>query len=250
MIQLREIKFKLTPNRFATNTHDAICHRKQFITYADFVYLAEKAGKVNENYYRNHKFYYHKADPEKKIMLWDKNVIFFPRKIGGNLVFLHRIRPGIQIVSVKSLEELTREFWKKYFLNLQDHIVLDPAYPHESCYIGSGCPPIETEFGWLLIYHGVEETRHGIVYSACAALLDLDDPSKELARLPYVLFTPEYEWELHGEVNNVVFPTGTALFGETLFIYYGAADTHIACASVKLPALVSELLTYTVKDEK
>jgi len=220
------------------------------ITYAEFVFLAETAGKVNENYYRNHKFYYQKADPDKKIMLWDKNVIFFPRKIGGNLVFLHRIRPGIQIVSVKSLEELTGEYWEKYFLNLQDHIVLDPAYPHESCYLGSGCPPIETEYGWLLIYHGVEETRHGIVYSACAALLDLDDPSKELARLPHVLFTPEYEWELHGEVNNVVFPTGTALFGDTLFIYYGAADTHIACASLKLPALVTELLTYKVKDEK
>jgi predicted GH43/DUF377 family glycosyl hydrolase len=96
----------------------------------------------------------------------------------------------------------------------------------------------------------VEETHHGIVYSACAALLDLNDPSKELARLPYALFSPEYEWELHGEVNNVVFPTGTALFGNTLFIYYGAADTYIACASVKLTELVSELLTYTAKDEK
>jgi len=220
------------------------------ITYAEFVFLAETAGKVDENYYRNHKFYYQKADPEKKMMLWDKNVIFFPRKINGNLVFLHRIRPGIQIVAVKSLQELTKEYWEKYFLDLQNHIVLDPVYPHESCYIGSGCPPIETEHGWLLIYHGVEETHHGIVYSACAALLDLHDPSKELARLPYVLFSPEYEWELHGEVNNVVFPTGTALFGNTLFIYYGAADTHIACASVKLPELLAELLTYTAKDEK
>ena len=96
------------------------------ITYAEFVFLAESAGKVNENYYRNHKFYYQEADPEKKIMLWDKNVIFFPRKINGKLVFLHRIRPGIQIVSVKSLKELTKEFWENYFLNLQDHIVLDP----------------------------------------------------------------------------------------------------------------------------
>jgi predicted GH43/DUF377 family glycosyl hydrolase len=112
------------------------------ITYAEFVFLAETAGKVDENYYRNHKFYYQKADPEKKMMLWDKNVIFFPRKINGNLVFLHRIRPGIQIVAVKSLQELTKEYWEKYFLNMQDHIVLDPVYPHESCYIGSGCPPI------------------------------------------------------------------------------------------------------------
>ena len=221
------------------------------ITYAEFVFLAETAGKVNEKYYRNHKFYYQEADPDKKIMLWDKNVVFFPRRINGNLVFLHRIRPGIQIVSIHSLEELTLEFWKNYFLNLQDHIVLDPVYEHESGYVGSGCPPIETEHGWLLIYHGAEETDKGLVYSACAAaLLDLNDPGKVIARLPYALFSPEQEWELKGDVNNVVFPTGTALFGDTLYIYYGAADERIATASVSLSALVNELINNTVKDAK
>jgi len=219
------------------------------ITYAEFVFLAESAGKVNKNYYHNHKFYYQGADPEKKIMLWDKNVIFFPRRINGELVFLHRIRPGIQIASVNNLKDITKDFWEKYFLDLQNHIALDPVHAHESSYIGSGCPPIETERGWLLIYHGVKETRQGRVYSACAALLDLDDPSKELARLPYPLFSPEFEWELHGEVNNVVFPTGTALFGDTLFIYYGAADSSIACASLRLSALIEELSAYKVKNE-
>jgi len=220
------------------------------ITYAEFVFLVESAGKVNENYYIDRNFYYKEADPEKKMILWDKNLIFFPRKINGKLVFLHRIRPGIQFVSVKNLKKLTIAFWENYFLNLQEHIVLDPVYAHESSYIGSGCPPIETEHGWLLIYHGVEETNKGFVYSACAALLDLNDPSKVLARLPYALFSPEYKWELKGVVNNVVFPTGTALFGNTLFIYYGAADTYIACASVSLSELVAELLTYTAKVEK
>jgi predicted GH43/DUF377 family glycosyl hydrolase len=219
------------------------------ITYAEFVFLAESAGKVNENYYRNEKFYFQKADPEKKMLLWDKNLTFFPRRINGNLVFLHRIRPGIQIVSVKSLTDLTKEFWKDYFLSLHKHIVLDPIHPFESSYMGSGCPPIETEFGWLLIYHGVEETNRGLVYSAGAALLDLNNPEKEIVRLPYPLFAPEYEWELVGEVNNVVFPTGTAIFGNTLFIYYGAADSHIACASVKLSALLTELLNYKKIDE-
>lgn len=214
------------------------------ITYAQFVFLAESSGKVNENYYRNHKFYYQDADPEKKMMLWDKNVIFFPRRINGKLVFLHRIRPGIQIACINELQDLTKEYWESYFLKLHEHIVMDPVYAHESSYIGSGCPPVETELGWLLIYHGVEETERGRIYSACAALLDLDDPSKELARLPHVLFSPEYEWEIYGEVNNVVFPTGTALFGDTLFIYYGAADAHIATASLKLSSLMTELKTY------
>jgi len=216
------------------------------ISYAEFVLLAESAGKVNEKYYRNQKFYSLRADPDKKMILWDKNVIFFPRRIDGKLVFLHRIRPGIQIVSVNNIKDLTKKFWKDYFFDLQDHIVLDPLHQHESSYIGSGCPPIETKYGWLLIYHGVEETEKGYVYSACAALLDLNNPAKEISRLPYALFSPQYDWELKGEVNNVVFPTGTSLFGGTLFIYYGAADTSIACASVNLSELVAELLTYAV----
>jgi predicted GH43/DUF377 family glycosyl hydrolase len=220
------------------------------ITFARFISLVESDG-IDERYYHDNKFYNPNADPEKKVMLWDKNVVFFPRRIKGNLVFLHRIRPGIQIVSVKSLADLTKEFWKNYFLKLQEHILIDPLFAHESSYIGGGCPPIETEHGWLLIYHGAEETAKGTVYSACAAaLLDLDNPEKVISRLPYALFSPEYEWELKGDVNNVVFPTGTALFGDTLFIYYGAADTVIACASVNLHELVSELLTYSYKDEK
>ena len=212
------------------------------ISYSAFVFLLEAAGKVNVNYYHNHKFYYREGDPEKKIILWDKNVVFFPRRIDGNLVFLHRIRPGIQIVSVKELSDLTDEFWEDYFHHFQDKILMDPVYQHEANYIGGGCPPIETEQGWLLIYHGVEQTENGMVYSACAALLDLNNPAIELARLPYKLFTPEFEWELYGEVNNVCFPTGTALFGDTLFIYYGAADSNIACASLNLTALVNELV--------
>jgi predicted GH43/DUF377 family glycosyl hydrolase len=160
-------------------------------------------------------------------------------------MFLHRIRPGIQLVSVDNLKELTKEFWKNYFINLQDHIVLEPVYEHEARYAGAGCPPIETEHGWLLIYHGAEETIHGLVYSACAAaLMDIDNPVKVIARLPYPLFTPEYKWEIKGDVNNVVFPTGAALFGDTLYIYYGAADQRIACASLSLSALLAELLTY------
>jgi predicted GH43/DUF377 family glycosyl hydrolase len=143
------------------------------------------------------------------------------------------------------LKELTKEFWEDYFLNLQDHIVIDPLFQHESDYIGSGCPPIETEHGWLLIYHGVQDTNKGLIYSACAAtLLDIDDPRKEIARLPFPLFSPEFEWELVGDVDNVVFPTGTAIFGDTLFIYYGAADSHIAVASLNLPMLMKKLLTY------
>lgn len=209
------------------------------VTFDEFKRLAECSGEVNKKYFRHVRHF----KPNKKIFLWDKNVIFFPRRINGKLYFLHRIRPGIQIVAVKDLRELTKEFWEDYLLHLHKHIVIDPVHEgHEASYIGGGCPPVETEHGWLIIYHGVHDTPEGYVYSACAALLDLKNPQKEIARLPYPLFKPEHEWELKGEVNNVCFPTGTVLIGDSLYIYYGAADERIACASVSLSALLAELL--------
>ena len=213
------------------------------ITYEEFRLHAETHGSINEKYLRfNASVHNIKKEGEHSLM-WDKNVIFFPRKINGKLCFLHRIRPDIQIVvSLNSLEDLTPSFWKNYFLQLDDCIVLSPKYEHEISYLGGGCPPIETASGWLLIYHGVHDSVKGYVYSACAALLDLENPQKEISRLPYPLFKPEAEWELKGEVNNVCFPTGTALFGDTLYIYYGAADERIACASVSLTALLGELM--------
>jgi predicted GH43/DUF377 family glycosyl hydrolase len=215
-------------------------------TFDQFRLLVESAGKVNSKYYRHARHF----NPDNKVFLWDKNLIFFPRRINGMLHFLHRIRPGIQIVAVNHLHELTREFWEHYFLHMHEYIVMDPKHKHEVSYIGGGCPPIETEHGWLIIYHGVHDTTKGYVYSACAALLDLDNPQRELARLPYPLFKPEHDWELKGEVNNVVFPTGTALFGDTLYIYYGAADEQIACASLSLKDLMNELLANKNDDAK
>ena len=212
------------------------------ISYDEFSHLAGSKGIINEKYLRYNEHEQISEKHGKKILLWDKNVIFFPRKINNKFHFLHRIRPDIQVVSVNSLEELTTEFWQNYFLRLDECIVLSPKHKHEVSYIGGGCPPIETEQGWLLIYHGVHDTVKGYVYSACAALLDLNYPQKEIARLPYPLFKPETAWELKGEVNNVCFPTGSILVADTLYIYYGAADEQIAVASVSLSALLKELM--------
>ena len=128
-----------------------------------------------------------------------------------------------------------------YFVNFNDHIVLTPKFQHEVSYIGSGCPPIETKDGWLIIYHGVHDTVNGYVYSACAALLDIKNPKKEIARLPYPLFWPEKDWELKGEVNNVCFPTGAIVEDDIIYIYYGVADERIAVASLSLKELSAEL---------
>jgi predicted GH43/DUF377 family glycosyl hydrolase len=220
------------------------------VTYDEFSHLAGSKAALNGKYLRYNKHEGIIVNQGKKVLIWDKNVIFFPRKLNGKLYFLHRVRPDIQIVAVHNLQELTNEFWQNYFLHLEENIVLSPKHKHEVSYIGGGCPPIETEYGWLLIYHGVHDTIKGYVYTACAALLDLENPQKEIARLPYALFRPEYEWELKGEVNNVCFPTGAALFEDTLHIYYGAADEQIACASMSLSALLKELILISKQDEK
>lgn len=217
------------------------------LTYEEFSILAECSGHLNEKYERFHVHNNIKNNPNKKILLWDKNLIFFPRMIHGKFTFLHRIRPDIQIISVNNIKDLlTKEFWEDYFMHFNQHILLTSKYEHEIGYIGGGCPPIETKEGWLLIYHGVHDTANGYVYSACAALLDLKDPKKEIARLPYPLIQPEYSWELLGYVNNVIFPTGTSLFDGILYIYYGAADKRIAVASVNLEELITELLKFKI----
>ncbi len=215
------------------------------ITYEEFLKFTNIKERSNTKYsrYNDPRYYYENKGEET--YLWDKNVIFFPRRIDGKLCFLHRIKPDVQIVvAVDSIEALTQEFWKEYLSTFAEHIVLAPKFDHEINYIGGGCPPIETPEGWLMIYHGVHDTAKGYVYSACAALLDIQSPHKELARLPYPLFYPEKEWELKGEVNNVCFPTGTAQVDDTLYVYYGAADERIAVASMSRSALIAELLRY------
>lgn len=215
------------------------------MTYEKFKHFVESKGTISEKYIRFNKRQKHYEKPDHNLFIGDKNLIFFPRRINGKLCFLHRIKPDIQIVStIDNITELTFQFWENYILQFENVIALSPIHDHEVSYIGGGCPPIETSEGWLLIYHGVHDTVKGYVYSACAALLDLENPQIEIARLPYPLFYPEKEWELKGEVNNVCFPTGAIVENDILFIYYGAADERIAVASVSVAELLKELLLH------
>ena len=214
------------------------------VTYSEFEILANQNPYLTEIYQTFYKS--KKSDKDKFTLLWDKNVVFFPRKINGNYCFFHRILPEVQVVMVDSFARLTKEYWHNYLLNIQDYVALAPKYEHEISYIGGGCPPIETEEGWVVIYHGVHDVNGGHVYTACASLHDLENPAIELSRLPYALFQPDTDWELEGVVNNVVFPTGTALFDDTLYVYYGAADKCIACASLSFKELVAELISHKV----
>jgi predicted GH43/DUF377 family glycosyl hydrolase len=213
------------------------------IDYQEYERLVLCCGsKLNPKYHHYYKLFAQIGlVDDKSRLLRDKDLVFFPKKINGKFALLHRIWPGIQIVYFDHWTDLTKSFWENYLENLTDYIVLDPKGMHEVNYIGAGCPPIETPDGWLMIYHGVQETSTGAVYHANAALLQLDKPENEITRLDLPLFSPTKPWEIEGEVNDVVFPTGQALFGDDLYIYYGAADKHVAVAKMNINELLHEL---------
>jgi len=235
---------------YATST-DLINFQKHGIISPRFTYaeagrlFAGSAIKMREKYF----FFesYIKDRQGKDILLWEKDTFIFPKKIHNKFALIHRVLPGIQLIYFDDFKELTDEYWRAYLKDLGRYVMLDPEYRFESRNIGGGCPPIETEDGWLLIYHAVEDSRLGRIYHAAAALFDLDDPTKVIARMKRPLFSPGQQWEKKGDVNNVVFPTGTVIKDGRLYIYYGAADKRIAAKSVNMEALLKELKINTVK---
>jgi predicted GH43/DUF377 family glycosyl hydrolase len=221
--------------------HGIITPQVNYNEYESYVNCCN-ASKLNPKYHEYYNLFAQIGlESDETRLLRDKDVVLFPRKINGQFVLLHRIWPGIQIVKFNNWNELTVSFWENYLQNLTDYIILDPKDAYETSYIGAGVPPIETPDGWLLIYHGVHETTRGKIYHAKAALLHLEKPEIEISRLPYPLFSPTKQWEIEGEVNDIVFPTGHALFGDDLYIYYGAADKHIAVAKMNINELLLEL---------
>lgn len=211
------------------------------ITY-DRVGRIFRKEKLKDRYFMFESFYEEYAG--KDVFLWEKDVFLFPEKINGRFAIVHRILPDIQIMYFDNFEQLaSKTFWKKYLENLSKYVILENKYWFESRNIGGGAPPIKTKDGWLIIYHAVEELNKARIYHAAAALLDRKNPLQYKGRLHFPLISPEEKWEKKGFVSNVVFPTGTAIFGKDLYIYYGAADQHIAVAKVNLNKLTKEIIT-------
>ena len=109
--------------------------------------------------------------------------------------------------------------------------VMAPTLGWQSTKIGAGPTPIETNIGWLLIYHAVDNKMY---YRLGLAFLDLNDPTKVIYRHPEPILEPEEEFEKTGDVSNVTFTCGAVVKDETLFIYYGAADTVICVATADM----------------
>ena len=150
------------------------------------------------------------------ILGWNKDASLFPRKFGGRYCLMHRPNPDIYLSFSKDLHNWT------------DHVrIMKPEFDWESRKIGGGTQPIETDKGWLMVYHGVDDRN---CYRLGLVLLDLKDPTKVIKRDPLPCLGPEMDWELKGDVNNVCFTCGAVLLGKELWVYYGAADTVIGLA--------------------
>lgn len=175
----------------------------------------------------------------------DKNAALFPERIRGKLAMIHRIEPSVQIAYFDNPEfhrmadpSLRSQYWTEYLHNLDEHSVIKPEREWEERKIGVGPPPIKTSNGWLIIYHGVDNNH---VYRAGAALLDLDDPSKIMARSRTPILEPKEPYEKHGFVRNVVFPESAMVLDGVLHVFYGGADTVCCAATTPLDELLEWL---------
>lgn len=160
------------------------------------------------------------------LLPYNRNGVFFPRKINGDYVLLSR--PSDTGHTPFGDIFLSRS---KNMIDYGRHgFVLEHGWEWWcGTKVGAGCNPIETDLGWLLFIHGTTTTCSGFVYSLGAVILDKDNPEKVLYRCSKFLLTPEMPYETTGFVPNVIFPTSALVDGETgrIAIYAGAADTYV-----------------------
>ncbi|MEA3398837.1 MAG: pesticidal protein Cry7Aa [Patescibacteria group bacterium] len=210
------------------------------IQYKDAVKMF-RYSKLKDAYYFFESFYQQFGG--RNILIWHKDVFLFPEKIDSKFWLMHRILPDIQLTPFEDFSELKDKFfWIFNLMRVGEQVLLEGEHGFESRHVGGGAPPVKTKAGWLIIYHSTQGFNKKRTYYASAALLDLKNPRKVIGRLSEPLFSPTRKFELEGTVNDVVFPTGTAIFDDRLYIYYGAADTTVAVASVKLDDLINTLL--------
>jgi len=168
----------------------------------------------------------------------DKDAAMLPRRIGGNWALIHR-----------PTTPLGAHMWISYSPDLRhwgSHKIILAARRGgwwDANKIGLCSPPIETPKGWLTIFHGVRQTASGSIYRLGLALFDLDKPEVCLQRGDSWIFGPEAPYERNGDVKDVVFPCGQTIAedGDTIHLYYGAADSCVAMATGSIRCLLAWL---------
>lgn len=176
----------------------------------------------------------------------NKDAALLPRRIDGAYAMLHRPRGKNR-----------SHIWIAYSGDLRtwtDHSAVLKARRGgwwDANKIGLSPPLIETPSGWLMLYHGVRYTASGAIYRLGVALLDLEHPETVLARGDEWIFGPEAPYERVGDVANVAFPCGYTVGadGDTIKLYYGAADTSIALATGSVSRLLRWVQQYPAGTE-
>ena len=174
----------------------------------------------------------------------DKDAALLPRRVNGEFVLYHR--------PVSSRYGNRGNIWLSRTTDLHHWSAPEPVMASregpwwDAARIGLGPAPIETEHGWLAVYHGVKQMPAGPLYRAGLVLFDLENPARVVRRSPAWVMGPVAEYETRGDVPNVVFPTGMVhdeASGE-LRLYYGAGDSVVALATAKLDELLDYLWQY------
>ncbi|MDO8566826.1 MAG: hypothetical protein Q7R58_01590 [bacterium] len=160
----------------------------------------------------------------------DKDLVLLPEKMGENYLLYHRINNQICADLLPNITEGKR-------VSRCIEIMAPRRGMWDGAKVGGAAPPIRVANNWLMIYHGV--SRHA-TYRLGAALLGPDGTTL-LARTADPIFEPLEKYEQEGEIANVVFSCGTVLRGDTLFLYYGAADKAIGVATASLAHIVDAL---------
>lgn len=178
---------------------------------------------------------------ENCFLPYNRNGVLFPRKINGKFMLMSRPsdtgHTPFGDIFVSQSPDL--EHWGHHRFMMGN--IKEDRSAWQSTKIGPGPIPIETEEGWLLIYHGVITTCNGFVYRVGGAILDRDEPWKVKYRTKDYLIGPETYYECVGDVPNVVFPCATLCDKETgkLTMYYGCADTVTSVAFSTVDTLVN-----------
>lgn len=165
----------------------------------------------------------------------NRNMVLFPEKIGGMYARLDRPfqQGGQGHIWMSYSPDL--EFWGRSRCIMESR-----RFAWDQGKIGPGAPPIKTPEGWLVIYHGTTPRCNGLIYKAGVALLDLEDPSRVIARGKEYIMAPVEDYERVGDVPNVVFVTSAIpdFEKDELKLYYGAADTCFCLATAKISDLI------------
>jgi len=176
----------------------------------------------------------------------DKDAALFPELISGKFAVVHRIAPNIELAFFHSIERMEKvsqnPYSKNYLKRMETNTIMKPKWKWEEQKVGIGPPPIRTDAGWAVIYHGVDSNT---VYRAGAALLDLENPRRVIARTPEPILEPKETFERVGVVPNVVFPEGAVVVNDDLKVFYGGADRVCCVATVPMKLLIETLESYS-----